>query len=252
MLKMYQKGVEKVNKRAIVLFASVFLVIFLVVPSAVAAGSITLTPTNQVPGGFVTVTGTGFGASKNVMIALGREINVVAQPFTPVTSSGYRGYNWTNQPIKPGSMHIHVVTISGPAQGYEEDIDDDGTGNLIRTNDMVLWGILDYALGGFSRNSSNTPNEYVWTASYTKYEYNVTSYGSITTTALGTFSANFTVPTVTSGNYDITVIDSSGNLATTTYDIVPEVLTIGFVLLLSAFASIIGSWQIRKRPRQLR
>jgi hypothetical protein len=109
-------------------------------------------------------------------------------------------------------------------------------------------------LGNFHREGvvGTNPSDYLLTASYTSYQYSLTSFGGITTDALGTFSANFTVPTVASGNYDITVIDSSGNLATTTHDIVPEVLTIGFVLLLSAFASIIGSWQIRKRPRQLR
>jgi hypothetical protein len=153
-------------------------------------------------------------------------------------------------------MHIHVLTVSGPAQGYEEDIVDDGAGNLYRTNDMAFWGVLDYALGGFSRNSTNTPNEYEWTASYTIYEYNnVTSYGSVTVSASGTFSANFTVPAVANGNFNATAIDASGNLATASLSVtstIPEVLPIGPILLLSALAIVAGSWHFRKRPRTMK
>jgi hypothetical protein len=245
-----------VRKITATIFASALLVISLAVSTAAGAGSITLTPTSQPPSALVSVAGTGFGASRNVIIAFGREIKIVAQPFVPVTSPGYRGYNWTNRPIKPGSMHIHVLTISGPAQGYEEDLVDDGTGNIYRTNDMAFWGILDYALGGFSRNSTNTPNEYEWTASYTMYEYNnVTSYGSVTTTASGTFSADFTVPAVASGAYNVTVIDAGGNLATATLNVsssIPEVLPIGPVLLLLSLAVVAGLWNFRKQPRSMR
>lgn len=243
------------RKTTVILSASVLLIIFFALPTAAGAGSITLTSTAQSPNALVSVAGTGFGASRTVIIAFGREINVVAQPFTPVTSPGYRGYNWTNRPIKPSSMHIHVLAISGPAQGYEEDIIDDGAGNLYRTNDMAFWGILDYSLGGFSRNSTNTPNEYEWTASYTIYEYNnVTFYGSVTTTASGTFSANFTVPAVANGNYNVTAIDSGGNLATANLNviIVPEVLPFGPLLLMSLLAVVAGSWHFRKRPRTMR
>jgi hypothetical protein len=254
---MSQKGGGKVRKAtATLFFASVLLVISFAVPTAAGAGSITLTPTAQSSNALVSVAGTGFGASRNVIIAFGGEIKIVAQPFVPVTSPGYRGYNWTNRPIKPGSMHIHVLAISGPAQGYEEDIIDDGAGTLYRTNDMALWGILDYALGGFSRNSTNTPNEYEWNASYTMYEYNnVTSYGNVTTNASGMFSAGFTVPAVANGNYNVTVIDAGGNLATATLNVsssIPELLPIGPALLLSAMAVVAGSWHFRKRPRSMR
>jgi hypothetical protein len=151
-------------------------------------------------------------------------------------------------------MHIHVLFLTGPSQGYEEDMVDDGAGNLYRTNDMSFWGILDYALGGFSRNSTNTPYEYEWTASYTIYEYNnVTSYGSVTATASGTFSANFTVPAVANGNYNITAIDSGGTMATaTSFSTIPEVLPLGAILLLSSLAVVAGSWHFRKRPRSMR
>jgi hypothetical protein len=247
---------EKMKKATVTLFASVLLVIFFAWPTAAGAGSMTLTPTAQAPNTVVSVAGTGFGASRSVIIAFGKEINVVAQPFTPVTSPSYRGYNWTNRPIKPGSMRIHVLAISGPAQGYEEDIVDNGTGNLYRTNDMAFWGVLDYALGGFSRNSTNTPNEYEWTASYTMYEYNnVTSYGSVTATASGTFTANFTVPAVANGNYNVTAIDEIGNIAVATLNVdnsVPEGLPIEAMLLLSLAAVVAGSRQFRKRPRTMR
>jgi hypothetical protein len=244
----------QVRTKVCVVSAASFLAFLLAfMPQTAAAGSITVTPAAQAPGTSVSVAGTGFGASRNVVMAFGREIKVNAQPFTPVTGPGYRGYNWTNRPIKPGTMHIHVLAVSGPAQGYEEDIIDDGAGNLIRTNDMALWGILDYALAGFSRESTNTPNEYEWNASYTVYEFNnVTSYGSVTTTASGTFSANLTVPAVANGNYNITAIDSSGALAYATLNAnsaIPEVLPFGAMLLLSSVAVAAGSWHFKKRPR---
>jgi hypothetical protein len=108
---------------------------------------------------------------------------------------------------------------------------------------------MDYALGGFIHPSTGTPSMYEWRASYTYYQYNVTSYGQVTTTGSGTFSANFTVPTVTNGNYNVTAIESGGNIATATFTAIPEGWPFGAVLLLSSVAVAAGAWLFRKRPR---
>ncbi len=220
---------------------------FLLLPLATAAGSLILTPNVQAPGGSVSVSGTGFGAAQNVVIAFGNEIKVDSEAMFPVeTGPTTRAYNWTVRPIKPGSMHIHLVSITYPGQEY--DYYDNGAGRLERNTDGVLLGIVDYALGRFARNATGTPTVNEWTASYICYQQNVTSIGSITTSASGTFSANITIPAVANGNYNITAIDSVGNMARATFSSIPEVLPFGAILLLSSAAVAAGSWRLRKRP----
>lgn len=227
--------------------------LFMLLPTASGAGSITLTPTAQAPGASVSVSGTGFGATRNVGIAFGSEIEVFSEPLFPVSTGEItRAYNWSRAPLKPGSMHIHLVSITYPGQQY--DYYDDGTGRLLRNTDGALLGVVDYALGTFARNATGTPTENEWTATYRYYQYNVTSVNiaTVTTTASGTFSAYFTVPAVTNGNYNVTAIDSGGTFATATLNVnnaVPEILPFGAVLLLSSVAVVAGSWHFRKRPR---
>ncbi len=191
-----------------------------------ATPTVTLTPTIQGPGASVLVSGTGFGASKNVVIGFGDEINRIQDPTSLlITSPTTVAYNWTHRPIKPASFSMHLKAISGIYQGIEYDVIDDGAGNLYATNgnyvgfiDHLLWGTLDYALGGFVRETTfvgTTPDDFQVTATYTSYQYdNVTSFGRVITTGSGTFSANFTVPAVAYGNYIVTAIDASGNVAT--------------------------------------
>jgi hypothetical protein len=224
--------------------------LFMLLPTAAGVGSITLTPTAQAPGASVSVTGTGFKAGKNVTIGFGNEVVIVQELFVPViTGPNTRGYNWTNRPIKPGSMHIHLYQYS---TGGAFDYTDDGAGNIYQDTG-TFFGILDYALGGFYRNSTNNPADYEFTATYTFYLYNnVTSFGRVTTTGSGAFSANFTVPAVANGNYNVTAIDSGGTLATATLNVnstIPEVLPFGAILLLSSVAVVAGSWHFRKRPK---
>ena len=151
---------------------------------------------------------------------------------------------------------MHFKAISGPYQGVEYDVTDDGAGNLYATGSIfgggTFWGALDYALSGFLRNTTfvgTTPDDYQVTASYKSYQHNVTSFGRVTTTGSGTFSANFTVPAVANGNYNVTAIDSGGSMATATLNTIPEGFTIGVMMLLSSVAVIVGTRYFRKRPK---
>lgn len=230
--------------------AAFFACLLALMPLAAGAGSITLTPTAQAPGAYVSVTGTGFKAAKNVTIGFGNELGVVQELFVPViTGPNTRDCNWTNRPIKPGSMHIHLYQYS---TGGAFDYADDGAGNIYRDNGD-FFGILDYALGGFHRNSTANPADYEFSATYTSYLYNnVTSFGRVTTTDSGTFTANFAVPNVANGNYAVTAIDSGGSIGTATLSVnnaIPEVLPFGAMLLLSSVAVVASSWHFRKRPR---
>jgi N-dimethylarginine dimethylaminohydrolase len=70
---------KRKNLYAIALIAfSILWMILLVIPATRAATpTITLTPTSQAPGGSVTVTGTGFGATIVVGIGFRAEVNVI-------------------------------------------------------------------------------------------------------------------------------------------------------------------------------
>jgi len=233
----------------------------MLMPLATGAGSITVTPTAQAPGASVSIAGTGFGATRNVTIGFGNEINITQEPTTfIITSPVTVASNWTHRPIKPGSLRMHIKNIGGPFPGLEYDVTDEGAENLYATGagiyDHTLWGTIDYALGGFLRNTTfvgMTPDDLEVTASYKSYQYNnVTSFGRVATTGLGAFSANFTVPAVANGNYNVTAIDSGGTMTTTTLsvsNVIPEVLPFGAILLLSSLAVLAGSLHFRKRPR---
>lgn len=234
--------------------AAVFLACLLaLMPNAAGAGSITLTPTAQAPGASVSVAGTGFGATKNVGIVFGGEAQMVLQPFTAeIFGPDTRGYNFSRGPIKPGSFHLHLVAIAGTFQGASYDYSDDGNGNILRDTTQAIWATVNYALGGYVHNSTATIGDYEYCASYTYYQYNVTSFGRVTTTATGTFSANFTVPSVANGSYNVTAIDSSGNMATATLNVsssIPEILPFGAILLLSSVAVAASARHFRARPK---
>jgi hypothetical protein len=239
----------KTKAYAVVVTAFVASMLALI-PLAAGAGAITLVPTAQAPGASVTVSGTGFGATINVAVVFGGEIQVVSESFMPIINGpDSRDYNFTHGPIKPGSFHIRRVTLD---TGNPSAFSDDGKGNIFSDNSGSFFGTMNYALGGFIHTSTLDPTAYEWAASYTYYQYIVTSFGRVNTTASGTFSANFTVPAVANGNYNVTAIDSGGSLATTNLNVsstIPEVLPLGGVLLLSSVAVVAGSWYFRKRPR---
>jgi hypothetical protein len=222
-------------------------------PIAAAAGSITLTPTSQAPSASVTVAGTAFGTTKAVGIGFGAE---VAGSDSNIAYSGsdagpYSG-RVSNYPIKPGSFKLTSDTTSGG--GVVTDYTDNGDGTLASTSTYFISGTINYVTGQWSRTSSVdlTGIAQIYSATYTRYAYNVTPAAGVTTSASGAFSASITVPAVANGNYNVTAIDSQGNRAVATLAVssaIPEVLPIGVIMLLSSTAMIAGSRYFRKRPR---
>ncbi len=230
--------------------APVFLACLLaLIPQAAATPSITLSTTSQAPEGSVTVTGTGFGAARNIGIAFGAESNVTGEIVNQVVTGDMRDYNFTRRPIKPGSIqiiHLNLLTGSAPL------VTDDGAGTLyLGTSGNIFSNAMNYALGNYHREGvvGTNPADYLLTASYISYQYSLTSFGGITTDASGRFSANFTLPVVTNGDYIVTAIDSSGNVATATITAIPEALPFAAIMLLSAIAVAAGSLYLRKQLR---
>jgi hypothetical protein len=226
---------------------------FAIVSIAVGAGAITLTPTAQAPGASVTVSGTGFGATKSVGIGFGAE---VASYDTNMAYSGtgmgpYTG-RVSNYPIKPGSFILTSDTSSGG--GIVSTYTDVGDGTTMWSYDGTIMGTINYTSGVWTRTTTVDVTGYatIYSANYTRYQYNVTSAAGVTTIPSGTFTASITVPTVANGDYNVTAIDSQGNWARATLSVssaIPEGLTIGIMVLLSSLAVIASARSFRKRPR---
>jgi len=236
-----------------VMTATTFLIFLLaLIPQAAGAGSITLTPNAQAPGGIVTVTGTDFGASKAIGIGLGSEIAVTGEAHTPTGSGTGPWMTRTNRyPIKPGSFSFHSNVVGSS----ETDFTDKGDGTMSTTSTYDAGSWLYYVTGVFGRSSTMdlSGSELIFTAAYRYYQFNVTPPSNPNSTATGTFSFQITVPAeLANGDYNVTAIDAVGNTATATLNVnsaIPEFLSFGPVLLLSSLAVVAGSWCFRKRPR---
>ncbi len=231
------------------LIVSIFYVA--IISTASAAGSITLTPNAQAPGATVTVAGTGFGATKLIGIGLGSEIAVTGENHTPNgTGTGPWMTRTNHYPLKPGSMLFHSNVVGAS----ETDFTDKGDGTFSTSSTYDAGSYLYYPTGAFGRSSTMdlSESELIFTATYKYYQYNMTPAGNPNSTAAGTFTLTTTVPTgVANGNYNVTVMDTSGNIATailTVDSTVPEVMPLGPVMLLTVLAVAAGSWYFRKRP----
>ena len=221
------------------------------ISSASAAGSITLTPNAQAPGGTVTVTGTGFGATKLIGIGLGSEIAVTGENHTPNgTGTGPWMTRTNHYPLKPGSMLFHSSIVDASETDFTDK--GDGTFSTSSTYDAGSW--LYYPTGVFGRSSTMdlSGSEVIFTATYKYYQYNVTPPGNPNSTSTGAFTLTTTVPTgLANGNYNVTAIDTSGNIATAVLIVnsaIPEVMPLGTIMLLTIFAVAAGSWYVRRRP----
>jgi hypothetical protein len=238
---------------AIMAFLTFSLVLASMMATVAAAGAITLTPTTQGSGSAVTVDGTGFGATKAVGIGFGAEVQVnqTNMPYSGTGPGPYFGVA-AHLPIKPGSFKLTSDTTSGG--GVVTDYTDNGDGTLASTSAYFLEGSINYVTGNWSRTSTMdlTGIDQVYSASYTYYTYNVTPTAGVTTLGSGTFTASITVPSVANGNYAVTAVDTQGNVATATLvvdDTIPEGLTVGVMVLLSAVAVIVSTHYFKKRPR---
>jgi hypothetical protein len=235
--------------------ATAFLILSILfiatISSASAAGSITLTPNAQAPGGTVTVTGTGFGATKPIGIGLGSEIAVTGEDHTPNGAGTGPWMTRTNHyPLKPGSMLFHSNIVGASETDFTDK--GDGTFSTSSTYDAGSW--LYYPTGVFGRSSTMdlSGSEVIFTATYKYFQYNVTPPGNPNSTSTGAFTLTTTVPTgLANGNYNVTAIDTSGNIATavlTVNSAIPEVMPLGTIMLLTIFAVAAGSWYVRRRP----
>jgi hypothetical protein len=250
----------KQNKTAYVkIVATAFLILSMFsmafISTASAAGSITLTPNSQAPGGTVTVTGIGFDATKAVGIGLGAEVPASSESHPIPSPSGTGPFTATvnRPPIKPGSFSFHC-TVSSDTNVVESDYTDKGDGTLATESTYALNPFVNYAAGQFGRSTSSAWDGYtvVFASTYTGYQYNVSPTGNTSTTASGTFTATIAVPAgLANGNYNVTAIDSGGARAVATLTVsttIPEVLPVGTIMLLAMLAVAAGSWYFRKRP----
>jgi hypothetical protein len=216
---------------------------------AAAAGSITLNPTTQARGGQVIVTGTSFGATLPVGIGLGQEITVTDEVHDTFSGTGTGPYTATlnHYPVKPGSFSMHWDT-----EGTASDWTDNGDGTLDTTSTYNAGGNISYVTGVFGRSSTADLSSYALTATctYTYYEYGVTPAAGVTTSASGAFTTNITIPDAADGSYTVTAVDTHGNTGTATLavsGVIPETLTIAFVIILST-AAVAASY-IWKKPK---
>lgn len=163
-----------------------------------AAGTITLAPNENVTAGsIVSVSGTGFSTSTAVGIGFGAEVAVTTSeshqipsptglgPFTAITNY---------YPIKPGSLSWHC-TVSSDTSVVESDYTDNGDGTCTSSSTYAVSPFVNYVTGQFGRSTNSAWDTFtvVYTATYTHYQYNVTSTGGITTNPSGGFTASITV-----------------------------------------------------------
>ena len=240
---------------AIILMLSIFSLAL--VSTATAAGAITLTPSTQAAGGTVTVTGTGFGVTKSVAIGFGAEVagSDSAMAYSEVGGpGGSGGLNWTGRlshyPVKPGSYLFTSDTGSG---GIVSTYTDLGDGTCSWSYDGSVMGRINYVTGVWYRGTTVdvTGIAALYSATYTYYQYNVTS-AAVTTSSAGGFTTTITVPTtVTNGNYNVTAVDTSGAKGVsllTVSGVIPEGIPTVLIMLLTATAVIASSYYFRKRP----
>jgi hypothetical protein len=240
---------KKAHITAIVAF---LMLSFALAPMAAAAGAITLTPTTQAPGASVTVDGTGFGATKAVGIGFGAEVagssTDMAYNGTGVGPYSGRVSNW---PIKPGSFVLTSDTTSGG--GLISKYTDNGDGTTSGSFEGAV-GTINYVTGEWSRTTTVDVTGIAtnYSATYIRYQYNVTPAANITTLASGVFTASIIVPDVANGNYAFTAVDTQGNKGVASLNVdnaIPEGLTVGVMVLLSAVAVIVSTRYFRKPPK---
>jgi hypothetical protein len=216
-----------------------------------AAPEVVVNPTSGMPDDSVEVSVTDFAASTPVGIGIGSEVNTTDYNMT-YAGTGVGPYSGRTSwwPIKPGSFVLHIdTTMSG---GIVSTYTDNGNGTLSGSFEGA-YGDINYTTGEWSRTSTAdlTDLEQLYSADYIRYEWNVTPAGGLVTGADGAFTTNITIPQLGNGSAPITVIDEEGNFAAADFTVygsdVPEILSFGAVVLLSAIAVIIATFGFRKR-----
>lgn len=215
---------EIINKKLFTIAISAFLMLSfvlaafsLVTPLASAvAASITLSSSQGAAGSSVNVTGTGFAANSVVGIGLGGEVAVAGESLSITAYNNNPSYEVTattaKTPIKPGTFSVDAGGI------YTTK--DNGVGLVTTTYTGFISGSINYVTGLYDYYTGSAPfGGEVYTANYTTYGYNLSPGGGINTNAAGSFTAKITIPNVSNGNYTITAISATGNVATSTFTI---------------------------------
>ena len=239
--------------------------------------NIMLMETQALPGDSVMVYGSGFGDELDVQIYLGAFTSVLAEPVTlggtPVTGT------LANAPVEILSVDLTVdVTIDGEVNGVPVSgtgvvtVTDDGEGNLegatadISVDDGVvvesgevdvdITGTINYATGVITLVATGVDSaggtgevtsivvtiETPCAADYDYAEYLITPTAGVTTDDTGSFQESILVPAIPEveyGDYDVTAIDTDGNI-NVPHPFFPPVLTINYYIELTPDAGPTG------------
>lgn len=222
-----------------------------------AAPEITLTPSTGEPDDSVELVGTGFAPDTTVGIGVGAEKEVMAEAVTVEGAGGepavayepWFGVLANGGPIKPLSFNA-TSNVGGTIIPFGDEY---GNGTCSSTSELFYTAHINYTCGIFSRTSSADLSGYDMTDShvchYICYEVCATPDAGIRTDSSGAFTANITVPGVVNGEYSVTAIDELGNVATSGFEVIPEGLSFGVVVILSALAVIVATLVFRKRSK---
>ncbi len=232
----------------------VFMMIAMLLATVLVANAvleIVVNPTSGMPFDSVEVTGTEFAASNPIGIGIGVEVGTTDEDMSWAGTGVGPYYGKTSWwPIKPGSFVLEVdTTMSG---GILSTYTDNGDGTLSGSFEGA-YGDVNYTTGEWSRTSTVdlTGNMQNYSATYIRYEWNVTPAEGLTSGLDGAFTTNITVPELGNGTVPITAIDEEGNFAATDFTVygsaIPEIFSFGAVILLSSVAVIIATFGFRKR-----
>jgi hypothetical protein len=163
------------------------------------AHKMTITPTSGASGTSVTVSGTGFGASKTITIKYYNEL-VTTTPASITTDAN-------------GSFTASFMVPAGLAGTYAVQVSDGintASANFVSTTDATISQTTSAAAPGYVgmeltiTGKGFKPNAPV-TVTYTT---NPVTLATVTTDASGNFSVKITIPPSTGGSHTITVTDS--------------------------------------------
>lgn len=227
------------------------------IPTVKAAPEITLTPTTGEPYDSVELVGTGFAPDTTVGIGVGAEIEVMDELVSVMGEGGEPAIEYepwfgvlAHRPIKPKSFNA-ISDVDGVIIPF----DDEEFGNGTCTSEEFLFysAHINYTSGIFQRVSSADLSMYdmtdTHTCNYIHYEADATPDTGIRTDSTGAFTVNITVPLLAIGPTVVTAIDELGNVATSGFEVIPEGLSFGVVVILLSLAIIIATLVFRKRSK---
>ena len=222
-----------------------------------AAPEITLTPSTGEPDDSVEVVGTGFAPDTTVGIGVGAEKEVLSEAVTVEGAGGvpavayepWFGVLANGGPIKPLSFNA-TSNVGGTIIPFGDEF---GNGTLSSTSPLFYTAHINYTSGIFQRVSSADLSGYdmtdTHTCHYIYYEADATPDTGIRTDSSGAFTANITFPLQDIGTAIVTAIDELGNVATGEFEVIPEGLSFGVVVILSSLAVIVATLVFRKRSK---